>query len=136
MLRTKGRPRSVTRKPSDVGSISPSQSASGRARASSIRGSAVSPNSSRRSLVAEAVVVVNAVDPFAAQFAVVDAAHQGSVLARDGGLVAISVEGPGLNLSLIQLSAVQKLMERMLVVIALGSDGQDGRFKLGFAHWF
>ena len=72
--------------------------------------------------------------PFAAQLAVVEAADQGGVLARHGRLVAVAVERPGLHLRLCQLAAVQQVMERMLVVIALGADGADRRLEFGNRH--
>ena len=75
--------------------------------------------------LAEPVVVVDAVDPFAPQLAIMRAAHEGGVLARHRFLIAIAVERPGLHLPLVQLAAVQQLMERMLVVIALGADRAD-----------
>ena len=40
-------------------------------------------------------------------------------------LIAIAVERPGLHLSLVELAAMQQLMERVLVVIALGADRAD-----------
>lgn len=67
-------------------------------------------------------MVVNAVDPFTPQFAVVHAAHESRVFAWHGLLIAVAVKRPGLHLALVQLAAVQELMERMLVVIALCSD--------------
>ena len=80
---------------------------------------------------AVAVVVEHAVHPFAPQLAVVHAAHQGGVLARHAGLVAVAVERPGLHLALVELAAVQQAMERVLVVVALGADLADGRLQLG-----
>jgi hypothetical protein len=65
---------------------------------------------------------VNAPDPFAPQLPIVHAADEGGVLARHGFLVAIAVERPGLNLSSAQFAAMQKLMERVLVVLALRPD--------------
>ena len=70
-------------------------------------------------------MVENAVDPIAPDLAVVTAAHQRRVLPRHGGLIAIAVERPGLDLALVQLAAMQKGMKRMLVVIALGADGAE-----------
>ena len=81
-------------------------------------------------VVARAVVLEHAMDPVAAQLAVVDAADEGGVLARDGGLIAVAVERPGRDLALVQLAAVQELMERVLVVIALGADGLDRGLEL------
>ena len=60
-------------------------------------------------LLAEPVMIVDAADPFAAQFAVVGARHQRGVLARHGVLIAIAVERPGLHLALVHLAAMQHL---------------------------
>ena len=81
-------------------------------------------------LAAGAIVVENAMHPFAAQLAVVHPADEGGVLARHAGLVAVAVESPGLHLALVELAAVQKAMEGMLVVVALGADRADGRLQL------
>ena len=82
-------------------------------------------------LLAEAVVIVDAMDPFAAQLAIMHAADEGGVLARHRLLIAIAVERPGLHLALVELAAVQQLMKRMLVVIALGADGADRGLEFG-----
>jgi hypothetical protein len=74
-------------------------------------------------------VVVQAVDPFAAQCPIVHTADKRGVLAGNRFLVAIAIERPGLHLPLVQLAAVQKFMERMLVVISLGADRADRRFE-------
>ena len=77
----------------------------------------------------DAVVLEHAMDPVAAQLAVEDAAHERGVLARHGRLIAVAVERPGGDLALVELAAVQKLMERVLVVVALGADGLDRRLE-------
>ncbi len=82
----------------------------------------------------ETVVVVDAMQPFAAELAVVRAAHQGGILARHAGLVTVAVERPGLHLALGELAAVQQLMERVLVVIALGADRADRRLEFSLGH--
>jgi hypothetical protein len=79
-------------------------------------------------------MVHDAMDPVAPELAIMAAAHQGRVLARHGGLVAVAVERPGLHLALIQLSAMQQLMEGMLVVVALGADGAKLLLKLLGTH--
>ena len=82
-------------------------------------------------LLAVAVVIEHAMHPFAAQLAVVEAADEGGVLARHRRLVAVAVERPGLHLRLLELAAVQHVMERMLVVVALGADRADRRLEVG-----
>ena len=82
-------------------------------------------------LLAVAVMIEQAVRPLAAQLAVIEAADEGRVLARDCRLVAVAIECPCLHLRLLQLAAVQHVMERMLVVIALGADGADGSLEVG-----
>jgi len=62
------------------------------------------------------------------------AAHQGGVLARHGGLIAVAVERPGLHLALVEFAAVQQLMEGMLVVIALGANGAKLLLEFLGAH--
>src|SRR5690606_19339744 len=69
-----------------------------------------------------AVMVLDAVAPFEARGAVAEARQDDGVLDRDGALIIEAVERPGLNLPLVQLAAVQKLMERMEVVVARGAD--------------
>src|SRR5262249_12062724 len=85
-------------------------------------------------LLAVTVMVHDAMNPVAPELAIMTAAHQGRVLARNGGLVAVAVERPGLQLALIQLSAMQQLMEGMLVVVALGADGAKLLLKLLGTH--
>src|SRR5262249_33763722 len=74
-------------------------------------------------LLAEPVMVHDAMDPIAAKLAVVTTAHQRRVLPRHRRLIAVAVESPGLYLALVQLAAMQQLMKRMLVVVTLGADG-------------
>ena len=76
-------------------------------------------------------MIEQAVRPLAPQLAVIEAADEGRVLARDRRLVAVAIECPCLHLRLLQLAAVQHVMERMLVVIALGADGADGCLEVG-----
>src|SRR6185503_12702942 len=85
-------------------------------------------------LAAAAIVIQQAMHPFAPKIAIVYAAHQRGILARHRRLVAEAVERPGLHLALIELAAVQEAMERVLVVVALRADSADGRFQLGRAH--
>src|SRR5262249_790061 len=69
-----------------------------------------------------AVVVDDAVDPFAAEGRILGARHQAGVLERNAALVVEAVEDPGLHLSLVQLAFVQQAVERMLAVIAIVAD--------------
>ena len=78
---------------------------------------------------AEAVVIENAMRPFAAQLAIVDAADEGGVLARHRRLVAVAVERPGLHLRLVELAAVQHVMKGMQVVIALRRRRRGSRLR-------
>jgi len=87
-------------------------------------------------VVADAVMVDDAMQPLAAQFMIVAAPDQGRVLARDCRLVDVAVEGPGLHLALVEFAVVQKAMERMQVVIALGADGPQHRLKRLGGHEF
>ena len=80
-------------------------------------------------LISQAVVIVDARNPFAAQCAVVGARHQRGVLARHGVLIAIAVERPGLHLPLVHLAAMQHLVKNVFVVIALGADRADRGFE-------
>src|SRR5437867_3984737 len=73
-------------------------------------------------------------DPLTPELPIMRPAHQCRILARHAGLVAIAIESPGLDLSRVELAAVQKLMEGMLVVIALDADGADSRFERLRAH--
>src|SRR5262249_7945071 len=72
--------------------------------------------------------------PIAPELTVVAPAYQGRVLARHCRLVAVAVEGPSPHLALVQLAAVKQLMERMLVVIALGADGAEFLLQFLGAH--
>ena len=80
-------------------------------------------------VLAEAVVVGDAMEPFAAEVAVVAAAHEGSVLQRDRRLIAVAVQRPRLHLPLVQLAAVQETVERVQIVVALGPDRAQRRLE-------
>ena len=80
-------------------------------------------------VLAVAVVVGDAVEPFAAELPVVAAAHEGSVLARDRRLIDVAVQRPRLHLPLVQLAAVQEVVERVQVVVALGPDRAQRGFE-------
>ncbi len=69
-----------------------------------------------------AVVIFDPVAPFQPRGAVAEARDHHRVLDRDGALVIVAVERPGLHLPLVELAAVQQPMERMQVVIARRAD--------------
>ena len=73
-------------------------------------------------LLAVAVVVHDAVQPLAPQFAIVATAHERGVLPWHGRLVAVAIQRPGLHLALIQLAAMKKLMKGVFVVVLRGAD--------------
>jgi hypothetical protein len=75
-------------------------------------------------------VIVNAVNPFAAQFTIMHAAHEGGVLAWHRFLIAVTVQRPCGDLIPVEFAAMQKLMKDMLVVISLGADGADRRLEI------
>src|SRR5262245_64692476 len=85
-----------------------------------------------------AVMIQEPVHPRAAQLAVGHPAHERGILARHGGLIAVAVECPGLNLALVQLAPVEQAVEGVLVVVALGSNLADRRLERfgchGLAH--
>ena len=85
-------------------------------------------------LAAGAVVIQDAVCPFAPQLAIDHAADQCRVLARHRRLVAVAVKSPGLHLALVELAAMQQPVERVLVVVALRTHRADGRFQLVGGH--
>src|SRR5690606_20194722 len=85
-------------------------------------------------LLTAAVMVENAVNPLAAQLAIGRAAHQGGILPRHRGLVAVPVERPCLHLALVELARVKQAVERVLVVVALGADGADLPLELFGRH--
>src|ERR1700730_6907396 len=72
--------------------------------------------------------------PLAAQFAVLAARDQRSVLARDRRLIDEAVERPGLHLALVELAVVQKTVERMQIMVAHGSDGAQRRLERIGSH--
>src|SRR5262249_11091872 len=79
-----------------------------------------------------AVMILDAVAPFHACRAVAEARDHDRVLDRNRALVKVAVQRPGLHLALAELAAVQKLMERMQVVISRRADmAQRGLEFLG-----
>ena len=69
-----------------------------------------------------AVMVLDTMPPFQADFTVAKARDHHRILDRDRGLVIVAVQRPGLHLALVELAAVQQPMERMQAVIAGGAD--------------
>ncbi len=84
----------------------------------------------------DAVMIGDAVQPLAAQFAILAARDQGRILARDRRLIDEAVERPGLHLALVELAVVQKAVERMQVVIAHRADGAQRRLERVGGHGF
>ena len=77
-----------------------------------------------------AVMVLDAVAPFQPRGAVAEARDHHRVLDRDRALVIVAVQRPGLHLALVELAAVQQLMERMQAVIARRADMAQRRLQL------
>jgi hypothetical protein len=76
-----------------------------------------------------AVMVDDAPAPFPAQLRRRQLRQGMGVLDRDHRLVIVAVQRPRLDLRLRQLAAVQQLVERMQMMIALGADGAQRRFE-------
>src|SRR3569623_1544585 len=79
-------------------------------------------------------MIENAMGPLAAQFAIVGTADQRGVLPRNGRLIAVAVQRPGLDLPLIQLAPMEHVMKRVQVMIALRTHGPDCFFEFGRRH--
>ena len=76
-----------------------------------------------------AVMILDPMAPFAPQFPVEGAADQGGVLPGHARLIAVAIECPRLYLPHPQFAAVQQVMKRVLVVIALSADRAQCGFK-------
>ena len=76
-----------------------------------------------------AVVVLDALAPFATQIGIVHAGQDGGVLDRDHRLVIVAVQCPGLHFAARAFPAMQPAVERVQVVVALGADRAQGRLK-------
>src|SRR5882762_3880348 len=74
-------------------------------------------------------MVLDPVPPFKPDAAVAEARDHHRVLDRNGALVIIAVQRPGLHLSLVQFAAVQQPVERMQIVIARGADMAERSFQ-------
>ena len=77
-----------------------------------------------------AVVVLDAMPPFETRGTVAKPRDDHRILDRDRALVIVAVQRPCLNLSLVELAAVQQMMERMQAVIACRADMAQARFQL------
>ena len=75
-------------------------------------------------------MVLDAVPPFQPDGAIAEARDHHRVLDGNRALVIISVQRPGLHLSLVELAAMQQVMERMQAVIAGRADMAQSRFEL------
>src|SRR6266540_2312192 len=69
-----------------------------------------------------AVVILEPVSPLDPDAAVAEARDDNRVLDRNRALIVVAVERPRLNLSLVQLAAVQEPMKRVQVVITRRAD--------------
>src|SRR5262249_27929097 len=81
-------------------------------------------------MVRVAVVILDAMPPFDSRGAVAETRDHNRVLDRNRALVIVPVQRPGLHLTLVELAAVQKPMERMQAVIACRADPAQRRFEL------
>src|ERR1700684_2281328 len=79
-------------------------------------------------------MVGDPVHPLTAQLAILAARNQRRVLARDRRLIDEAVESPRLHLALAELAVMQKVVERMQVVIAHGTNGSQRRLKRIGSH--
>jgi hypothetical protein len=68
--------------------------------------------------------------PFPAQRRRRQARDQIGVLCRNPGLIVITVERPGLDLSAVELAVAHQVMKRMAVVVALLADLPQGILEL------
>src|SRR2546430_8048673 len=85
-------------------------------------------------LRARAVVVEDAFAPRQAERRVLAPRKNGCVLDRNAALVEIAVERPGLELAARELAFVHHQVKRMLVVIALFTNGVKAGDELGFGE--
>src|SRR3569833_849901 len=76
-----------------------------------------------------AVMIFDSVAPFLADGPVPETRDHDRVLDRYRALIKVAVQRPRLDLSLVQLAAVQQPMERMQVVVAHRADMAQRRFQ-------
>src|SRR5689334_20841223 len=74
--------------------------------------------------------------PGSPELAIMHAADERRVLAGHRRLVAVAVERPGLHLSLVELAAVQEVMERVKIMVTLRPDAADFSFDLARRQWW
>src|ERR1700735_4723292 len=77
-----------------------------------------------------AVVILDSVPPFESDAAVAKARDHDGILDRNGALVIIAVQRPGLHLPLVEFAAVQQPVKRMQTVIARRADLAQCGFKV------
>ena len=77
-----------------------------------------------------AVMVLDALAPGGAEGRILGMCEDHGILARDDRLIAVAVQRPGLHLGLRQRAAGHPVMERVAVVIALGTDLPQHGFEL------
>src|SRR6202035_1989180 len=79
------------------------------------------------------IMILDTVAPFHPDLAVAEARDHHCILQRNGGLIVVAVQRPGLHLAFVELAAVQEPMERMQAVIAGGADLAQRRLEFGSA---
>src|SRR6202453_5054081 len=77
-----------------------------------------------------AVMILDSMTPFEPDAAVAKARDHDGILDRNGALVIIAVQRPGLHLPLVQLAAVQQPVKWMQTVIARRADVAECGFKV------
>src|SRR4030088_2380733 len=75
-------------------------------------------------------MIFYSVPPLQPDAAVAEARDHHRVLDRNGALVIIAVQRPGLHLSLVELAAMQQTVKRMQVMVTRGADPAQRRFQL------
>ena len=79
-------------------------------------------------------MIDDALAPDAAQLRIDHSRHDRGVLHGYHALIVVAVECPSLYLAAVELTRMQKLVERMQVMVALGADRTQALFKLARAQ--
>src|SRR6202051_1763667 len=74
-------------------------------------------------------MVLDPMPPFHPDAAVAEPRDHHGVLERNGALVIVTIQRPGLHLSLVELAAMQQPVKRMQIVIAHGTDMAECCFQ-------
>src|SRR6202158_2782162 len=75
-------------------------------------------------------MVLDPVPPFKTDAAVAEARDHHGVLDRNGALIIVAVQRPGLHLALVQFAAVQQPVKRVQIVITGSADLAQRRFQV------